>query len=556
MRVNRRTVLGGAGVAMALASGAAARAQSSGGGQVHAEALGALEAYMGRHREAWGLPGMVCSVADRSGFEGVVTAGYANLEKRESVTPDHLFQVGSISKMIAGLTIWSLMDDGKLSLDDRLNDILPTVRVRDDRGITVRQLLNHTSGLPRGAPVFPEGGLWTGPAPGERWAYSNLGYRLVGLIVEELDGRPYPDSVEARILRPLGMNASAGGMKYIDRARHAQGYEPVRMDIDAMPPEPMVPAPWVESAAASGCVAATGADMTRFLRFLLDLADGRGAPVLSEESAKRFLAEAADAPGWGGGAKYGSGVAHVSEGGHGYLHHTGGMISFCSSLHVDPKAGVAAFASANVHYALQYRPRGVSTYACRLLAAATGGEPAPRPPVVKPAMDKPARYAGVFTAENGDSFSVVEKDGGVVMRRNGRESALRQAAGDYFASRDPEFATTGVVFERENDKAVRAWTGAVEYLADPSTGYKPPASADLQAFAGRYDTDDRWSGPVQVFARDGALWLGNARRLTKLDDGDWRIGDDSAERARFDSEIGGRPHRLILSGVPYIRRFS
>ncbi len=79
----------------------------------------------------------------------------------------------------------------------------------------------------------------------------------------------------------------------------------------------------------------------------------------------------------------------------------------------------------------------------------------------------------------------------------------------------------------------------------------------MRAFAGRYDNDDRWAGPLYVYARDAKLWIGNAELLTPLKNGEWRIGDEtSPERVKFDGFVNGRPHVLLFSGVPYARRFS
>lgn len=556
MQVNRRVVLGGAAM-LAAGTARAATASASGGGREQKKAFETLQPYVEEHLAAWGIPGMTVCAVDRNGFTGFVRAGLANVDRKEKVGADHLFQVGSISKMMAGLTIWSLVDEGKLSPGARLSDLLPGVKVRGGEGITLQHLLNHTAALPSGAPLFPEGGLWTSATPGAHWHYSNAGYQIVGLIAAQADGRPYPDCVEARVLRPLGMTDSAGAMRVADRGRYAQGYEPSFNDRYPFRPGPMSAAPWVDSDDAAGCIAATAGDMAKFLRFLLALADGKGAPVLSDESAAQFLATASDAPGWSAGAKYGNGLAHVDIDGRRYLHHTGGMVSFCSALHVDPEAGVAAFASANVHYGMGYRPRGVTIHACNLLRTAAAGEAAPKPAPVLPPLEKPERYAGVFTAESGDSFEIASGEGGLVLKHGGRADPLQAWEEHFLICRGGAFAVHGLKFEMESDKAVRAWSGDTEYAADPSAGYRPQPPASLRALAGRYDNDDKWAGVVHVYARDGAVWFGSDR-LSPLKDGGWRLGNEelSPERAYFDGIVNGRPQRLVISATPFWRRFS
>lgn len=561
MEINRRLFVGGVAVAGA-AIGAPATAKQSGAGKAHGEALKALAAYADRHRAEWGIPGMTVALVDRDGFEGFVTAGLADVDRNIKVGPGHLFQVGSITKMMTALACWSLIEEGRLSPTSRLSDVLKGVSVRGGEAITLQHLLNHTSGLPADSALFPEGGLKAGFAPGTQFSYSNAGYQLAGMMAEAASGVPYPDLVEARVLRKLGMADSPGAIRVADRPRYATGYEPMLTDRLNPRPARMTPAPWVDFDNAAGCVAATAGDMAKFMRFLLALAGGRGGPVFSDETAKRFLDAPADAPSWGQGGKYGNGVARVNIDGRRYLHHTGGMVSFCSALHVDAEAGVAAFASANVHYSLNYRPRDITVYGCGLLRAIRERGPAPTPRAPRLVLENPGRYAGTFVAADGDSFEIVAGDRKISTRRQGRESAMQQAAPGLFACLEPDFAITGLVFEFEGEgdgkRAVRIWAGEKEYLAAGRSDYQAPAPAELKALAGRYDNDDRWAGPLYIYARSGRLWVGNAEPLTRLQGGEWRLGAQSwsPERMRFDNFVNGRPQRLLYSGVPYTRRFS
>ncbi len=554
MDVDRRFFIGGAAVAAGLGASAQAKWRGN-GGKAEAKALKALEDYMDLHRAAWGIPGMIAAIVTRDGFEGVITSGLADVERKIPVNADHLFQIGSISKMFTALAAYSLIDEGKLEAYVKLQDALKGVAVRGGEAINLQHLLNHTSGLPGDSTIFPEGGLWTGFEPGTHWSYSNSGYDLAGKIAGAADGRPFGEMIKARVLDKLGMRHSRADMRVADRALYATGYEPALTDRLNPRPSRMTPSPWVDSDSAAGCIAATAADMAIFMRFLLGLANGEGGALFSDETAKKFLADPAE--GWGPGAHYGNGVARISIDGRNYLHHTGGMVSFCSALHVDADAGVAAFASANVHYSLNYRPVRVTTYACELMRALREGAPAPAPKPPTIALENPQRFAGAFTAADGDRFDVTVVDEMLRLRRNGNETRLQQATGTLFASTEPDFAIKGVNIEHENDRAARAWVGETEYLVDPSIGFAPPPAEYLRALAGRYDNDDRWAGPLYVYARDGALWIGNAEKLTPLGPNEFRLGEEtSPERIQFDGMINGRPHRLLFSGTPYVRRFG
>lgn len=555
MNLNRRTLMGGALIAGGAASPAFATTSASGGGRGYPQALNTLQRYVEQHRADWGLPGMTVCVVDRDGYAGFIRSGWANVEKREPIVAEHLFQVGSISKMMAALAAYSMIQEGKLSASAKLSTLMPELAVRDGADITLQNLLNHTSGLPDDCPLFSESGLWSGYAPGSHWSYSNTGYQIVGMIVSRYDHRSYQEAVEARVLRPLGMTNSIGAIRVGNRLRYPQGYEPPFSDRANLHPGPMTHATWVDMEAASGCVTSTAGDMAIFLRFLIGLAQGRGGAVFSDATAAQFIADPAE--GWGEGAHYGNGIARVPAEGRLYYHHTGGMLSFCSSLHVDTEAGIAAFASTNTGVPVNYRPRDVTRHACRLFKAARDAAAAPEAPPTRVGVDGAAHFVGTYTAANGDSFEVLPDGDQIKMRRRGAETPMQQAGETAFACVDPQFAVSGLVFDRENDVMVRAWADDVEYLRDPSYGYKPPASPELRALAGRYDSDDKWAGPLFVFARDGKLWLNNTDELTRAADGTWRFGDDwNPERVKFDSVVNGKPHRVLFSGAAGMRRFS
>ncbi|WP_375201061.1 serine hydrolase domain-containing protein [Hyphococcus sp.] len=559
MQVNRRAFMGGV-TAAGLVTSAQAKTRKSGGGAAQAKALSRLEDYMDQHCADWGLPGMTACMVDSNGFAGFATSGLADIDKKIKVGPDHLFQVGSITKMMTSLAAWSLVDEGKLSPDARLAELMPELSVRGGEAITLQHLLNHTSGLPNGAPLFMNDGLWTGSAPGTYWAYSNTGYKIAGKIIERVDGRLFPEALEARVLRPLGMDQSVSALRKVDRPRYAQGYEPALFDRPHMRAGAITAAPWVDYDGASGCVAATAGDMAIFLRFLIGLAGGKGGAVFSDETAARFMADPAAAPGWSEDARYGNGIAHINANDRPYLHHTGGMVSFSSSLHVDPAAGVACFASSNIHYAHGYRPRDVSLLGCDLLRAAQEATVFPEAKPTKPVVENPEQLAGRYTAESGDSFEIVAIDGGVALRRDGSVVSMQSVGGNYFACADKAFEITGLDFEMKDDAVARVWAGNVEYLADPATGYLP-VDEDLKALEGLYDSDDRWALPSRVFARGDTLAVKSANygnMLVRADNGGWRFDGDeqSAEWVRFDNIVNGKAERVVGSGEVSYRRFS
>lgn len=166
------------------------------------------------------LPGLAVAVIRQGKAVDVRTYGMANLETRTPVSRDSVFRLASLSKQFLATGVMLLVQDGKLTLDDRLDrhlDDLPETW----RAMTVRQALSHTAGLPNEAPGFDP--YRNQPAaervnrardmsllsvPGSRFAYSNLGYDIVVMLIERLSGQAVGDFMQQRLFAPLGMNST------------------------------------------------------------------------------------------------------------------------------------------------------------------------------------------------------------------------------------------------------------------------------------------------------------------------------------------------------------
>jgi CubicO group peptidase (beta-lactamase class C family) len=152
--------------------------------------------------------------------------GVADLRSHSRITPQTNFRLASVTKQFTAIAIMLLVHDRKLRYDDHVSDVFPDFPPYG-KTITIRHLLNHTSGLadyedvmPQADPKLPveeiqihDGGVVellkrekaTKFTPGSRWAYSNSGYVLLGLIVEKIAGKSFPDFLHDRIFAPLKM---------------------------------------------------------------------------------------------------------------------------------------------------------------------------------------------------------------------------------------------------------------------------------------------------------------------------------------------------------------
>lgn len=511
-----------------------------------------IDAYVQRHLREMGAPGLTLGLADRNGPIAVRTYGHTDVKKGRPVSPDDLFEIGSISKCFVGLCLLQLREAGKLDLDRPIREYLPWLRIESRYApITVHHLLTHTSGLPN--PLYlPDETLWTAHAPGEHFHYCNVGYEILGHLLRALDGRPLRELFRARIFEPLGMTASAGVISHEIRPRLALSYWPVYDDRPFQRHGPLTEAPYLTVDNAAGSIASTPRDMALYVKMLLD----QGRPLISKESFALFTKPVIPAPAFGKDAGYGYGIAIQPVEGRTILRHTGGMVSFSSAMHVDLDAGVGAFASVNANLA-GYRPNAVAGYALVALRTARGGQPIPPPPEFDDPYKNPnaGDYAGTYSAPDGRQLVIAAAGDRLELVHKGERLALERLAPDTFWVSDPAFALHPLAFERDGDKVVEVSYGGDWYAGE---GYKGPRTFETppewQAYAGHYRNEDPWMGSLRVFQKKGRLLVAGAP-LVPLGGGLFRIGEEEhqPDRLRFDEVVNGHALRVYLSGIEFRR---
>ncbi len=549
MTLTRRAFTGGALGATLGASLASPSIAQAAPGLI--AAFAAIQRYGEAHRQFFNLPGMTLAIGMPDGARQTFNFGFANADARTPITPDTLFQIGSISKVMVALLLHQFAAEGRLRLSDRLSDLLPSIPLPRGNAISVQHLLDHVAGIPGDSPTFPAGGLWTAYAPGAHWHYSNTGYDILGKLAEHLGRKPLAQLLQERILQPLGMIRSRGAIIGADRLRYAQGYEAADQVAPYVRGVPLAPAPWVDVTFGAGSVASTADEMLSFLRVLAGAAGGKGLLGLSPQQGRDFTTHSvrSEAP----GMTYGNGLMHVGTGGRAYLHHTGGMLSFSSSFHLDPSSGVGAFASSTINAFAEYRPRLLTLFAVDAVTNAMAGRPLPTPPGLQPLLPKAASYAGRYEGPAG-SFEI--KSGTTLtLVTNGQSAPLEWLTDEIFRTTHPSFRQYSLLFERSGGSITRAAWGPNGYLRAGAAGTLPSSDPALALLAGRYINDDPWYGPAPVVERGGQLWFGTDTPMTKSGDNLWRVGRESwsPERASFADFIDGRPQTLMFSGTKFIR---
>ncbi|QIS02162.1 serine hydrolase [Nocardia brasiliensis] len=238
---------------------------------------------------AVGTTGVQARVVDtEASTDRFAVGGRADIDVTEPVSPEGYFRIGSLTKTMVATVVLMLVGEGRLGLDDPVQRWLPDMLYGngyDGNRITIRHLLQHTSGL-HDAPLdmrtaedyqrlryqarTPQqavaAALRHAPdfAPGDGWSYSNTGYVVLGLIIEQVAHRPWHAEVGARILEPLGLRATRWpGDEPTLPDPHAKGYQ--QFEVDG----PMVEVTELVDADASGGYLSTTADVGTFYRSLL-----------------------------------------------------------------------------------------------------------------------------------------------------------------------------------------------------------------------------------------------------------------------------------------------
>jgi len=180
---------------------------------------------------AYQVPGVALAVQEKDGFVWSGASGVANRTTGEPITPAHHFRIGSISKTFTAVLILRYAQEGKLSLDDPVSKWMPELTAKlpkfDFDQIKIRNLLNHTSGIPTytgfddpifGLSYIHPTTVWEPDeiyavigkydpefAPGTSWDYSNSNYYLLGRIADKVSGSNYEKAIAAHLLGPLGL---------------------------------------------------------------------------------------------------------------------------------------------------------------------------------------------------------------------------------------------------------------------------------------------------------------------------------------------------------------
>lgn len=316
------------------------------------------------------IPGMTVVIV-KDGYAEVKCYGMADRERSVPVTAETLFQLGSNSKAFTALAALTLERQGKLELDRPVSDYIPWFSLTYEgkpAGVTVRQLLQHTSGVPGDtidaiSPGADEAalertvrnvaGMELERAPGTEFEYATVNYDVLGLVVQTVAGEDFAAFLSRGVLQPLRLNATQAEPAG-DVENKARGYK-----IGFSSPRPF-DAPYFRGNLPAGYILTNGCDMARWLRLQLGLIpDPFGDLIQRSHQRDETVPPAKDVSSYGMGWK-------IRLDGSGVIEHSGVNPTFTSYIAFNPRSrtGVAVLANSNSAW---------MSYIGRFLLKQTGG---------------------------------------------------------------------------------------------------------------------------------------------------------------------------------------
>jgi D-alanyl-D-alanine carboxypeptidase len=317
----------------------------------------ALNGRLDKIRTKYAMPGISVTVIFPDGTSWTGVSGQADIAGDIPVTADTAFALASVTKTFTAALIMTMVEAGEIELDATVLTYLPGLRV--DPKVTVRQLLDHTSGLrdyffhpaidrilvdhPDRVWTETEAFKYVGKPyfkPGRGWHYSNTNYLVLGMIAERVGGASLADLYRDVLLDPLGLDGTFYQPTETARGPVAHGYRFSTSAKDAAPIDltaegPTVPFTSVVSAArGAGALAATSRDVARWARALYS------GGVLEAATIQEMVDDVASTERYRPSVPYGLGVQLLEINGQPALGHSGRLLGFRSAVRYLPESGM------------------------------------------------------------------------------------------------------------------------------------------------------------------------------------------------------------------------
>lgn len=541
-----------------------------------------LDRYIRIRMQAANTPGMSVALTDRKELLHLAAYGFADLAGRVPVTEDTLFEIGSISKSFTSVVMMQLQEEGIVDLHRPVVHYLPWFKVQSEyEPITLHHLMSHSAGIIRGMEFTGEARyeVWalretaaTAP-PGTYYHYSNVGYKALGIILEDILRKPYGDIIQERILDPLGMTRTDPITTHETRKRLAVGYESFYDDRPPPRERPLAPATWLEYRWGDGSVSSTAADMATYLRMYLNRGRVPDNNLLSEESVDLMMEPIIDAIEEGRASYYGYGLDVEESDGRKIIGHGGGMVGYYAHVLADIHEGLGVVVLTNGPGS---KTDVIARYALDLLHTVFCGGDFPPPPRGDPSIVGDANdYVGSYkrppnrisfpNAQPNENtkegiFRIEAHDSQLYLQIGDKRLELEGRGPDQFHVNHPEFAHSLLLFGRDRGEVVEAYCGPDWYVNERYEGPGEfPHPPEWEAYPGHYRSHNPWDTNFRVVLQKAKLRLiypsGEEEPLIPCGDGGFRVGDGEVcpERIRFDVIVDNQALRANFSCGEYYR---
>ncbi|MCE9566445.1 MAG: beta-lactamase family protein [Planctomycetes bacterium] len=393
-----------------------------------------LEAVVKKELVDSDVPGAVVVIVQGDRIVYAKGFGLCSVEGTEVPTPDHLFRIGSTTKMFVGMVLVKLAEAGKLKLTDpvgKLIDGLPP----ELAALTPHQLLTHTAGLPDESAMFGKHDdsalgesikTWKADKlftkPGDVYSYSSPGYWMAGYVAERAAGKPFADVMAAELFAPLGMKRTTF------RPTTALTY-PLAHGHEVVGGKPVVVRPAADNAATwpAGSMYTSGNDMARFMIAFMSEGKLDGKQALTASLVKSVTMPHVEVPNQG---HYGYGIHVEKFRGVDIWTHNGSRVGHGSRLTMAPKHGFGVFIMANRSGA------SLPKTGAKALELALPLEPVVKAePGAKPTAEELAKVAGVY--RNGKrSLDLEWADGKLTLLESKKGGPVEPLGGSRYRAED------------------------------------------------------------------------------------------------------------------------
>lgn len=506
------------------------------------------------------LPSIAIALVDKSGVIWSSAWGWADAQGKQAASADSIYRAGSVSKLFTDVAIMRLVEQGKIDLDAPVTTWLPEFRPANPFGvpITLRHLMTHRSGLVREAPrghYFDDAAKGQADAvaslnettlvakPGTISKYSNAGIAVVGEVVALVTGQPFEQAVDALVLKPLGMNASAfsrSALKAPVATSQMASFDGGRWE--APPLELGTP--------AAGSLYTSAHDLALFAQAMLKMGALPDGKLLSEASVKEMWREQF-AP--AGQRSFGLGFVLGELDGQRSVGHGGAVYGHVADLKLMPEAGIGVVVLSTVDSSPVAGRLG--SFALRALLAERQGKPVPVWQRSEPVSGRAAVALSGRFVDGADSLNLRVFDDRLMLDAPERAAEVRRR-GQAYVLDDAQLFDSRLTIAPDGSSVT---LGDRVFRRAPAQPRPAPPAPELAGLVGEYGWD---YNVLRIYERDGKPyvriewvdWL----PLTRLGADHYAFPNDRGlyplESLKFERSADGKVTAALLGAIRFPRR--